>query len=220
MRSVVFASCRKLSQVVARGGRAALVGGRARALALGLAPLVGSGDHGVMRVLGTGLAAAHAVPTNVGYSLLLLVHVGAAVLGFGAMVLTGAQARRAGRGPADPAADGVRRYFRPGVNWAARSLYLVPVFGFALLADSGGAFQAGNGFVVWGLFLWLVAVLTAEMVVWPGERRIQQVVSKWADPADAATAAEFDRDCRRVATASAVLCAVFVVAFVIMIAKP
>ena len=118
----------------------------------------------------------------------LLVHVGAAVLGFGAMVLTGAQARRAGRGPADPAADGVRRYFRPGVNWAARSLYLVPVFGFALLADSGGAFQAGNGFVVWGLFLWLVAVLTAEMVVWPGERRIQQVVSKWADPADTATA--------------------------------
>ena len=166
--------------------------------------------------------AAHPVPTNAGYSVLLLVHVGAAIVGFGAMVVTGAQARRARRGPDDDAADGVRRYFRPGVNWVARALYLVPVFGFALLADSSGAFAAGDGFVVWGLFLWLVAVLVAEMVVWPGERRIQQIVSgqqghHWGD---LATAQEFDRQCRRVATASVVLSFVFVLAFVIMIAKP
>lgn len=158
------------------------------------------------------------VPTDAGYSVLLLVHVGAAIVGFGAMVVTGAQARRARRGPDDAAADGVRRYFRPGVNWAARALYLVPVFGFALLADSHGAFAAGDGFVVSGLFLWLVAVLVAEMVVWPGERRIQQVVSDhWGDRN---TAGDFDRECRRVAIASVVLSGVFVLAFVIMIAKP
>ncbi len=62
----------------------------------------------------------------------------------------------------------MRRYFRPGVNWAGRALYGVPVFGFALVAASDGAFDAGDAFVAVGLVLWLVAAVLAEVVVWPG----------------------------------------------------
>lgn len=158
------------------------------------------------------------VPTNAGYTLLLLLHVASAVLGFGAVVLTGAQAWRARRGPSGSGADGLRRYFRPGVNWVARLLYLVPVFGFALLADSRGAFRADDGFVVSGLLLWLVAAVAAETVVWPTERRIQLAITDDWDAA--AGTAELRRDCRLVAGAAAVLGGVFLAAFVLMVAKP
>ncbi|MGA2521068.1 MAG: hypothetical protein ABSG81_09655, partial [Acidimicrobiales bacterium] len=73
------------------------------------------------------------MPTGPLYATLLILHVLCAVVGFGATVLTGVQAARARRGPSSATADGVRRYFRPGANWAGRALYGVPVFGFALI---------------------------------------------------------------------------------------
>jgi uncharacterized membrane protein len=112
----------------------------------------------------------------------------------------------------------VRRYFRPGVNWAGRALYGVPVFGFSLIAASNGAFSSSDGFVVVGLVVWIVATLLAEVVVWPGERRIQVGLIGGRDEAGAAPA--LDRDCRQVAAAAAVLAVLFVVATVFMIGKP
>ena len=94
--------------------------------------------------------------------ILLMLHVLCAVVGFGTMVVTGVQAARARRGPSAPGADGVRRYFRPGVNWAGRALYGVPVFGFCLIVASHGAFDAGDGFVVVGLIVWLVAAVAGR----------------------------------------------------------
>ena len=164
------------------------------------------------------VGAPHPVPEGAGYSILLLLHVGAAVVGFGALALTGAQASRARRGPGQPGADAVRRYFRPGVNWAGRALYGVPVLGFALLADSGGAFRAGDGFVVAGLALWLVAAVAAEAVVWPAERRIQLMVTeRWDDPA---VRVLLERECRRASAWAVVLAGIFVAAVVVMIGKP
>jgi hypothetical protein len=162
-------------------------------------------------------AAVHAVPTGAVYSILLLLHVGTAVVGFGALVMTGVQARRARKGPAGAGAEGVRRFFRPGVNWAARALYAVPVFGFALISASKGAFTTNDGFVIAGLGLWAVATVVAEIVVWHGERRIQEVVStSWT----VGTNDRFELACRRVALAAGVLSVVFVVAVVLMVAQP
>ncbi len=168
-------------------------------------------------------SVVHAVPTDAVYSVLLLAHVACAVVGFGALVVTGLQARRALRGPGAAGADGVRRYFRPGVNWAARALYGVPVFGFALLSSSKGAFAAGDGFVVAGLGLWALSTVVAEVVVWPGERRIQEMVStRWGAGPGATTGPDhrFENDCRRVAVAAVVLSAVFLTAVVLMVAQP
>jgi hypothetical protein len=167
------------------------------------------------------------VPTGAVYSILLLAHVAFAVVGFGALAVTGIQARRARRGPAAAGSDGVRRYFRPGINWAARALYGVPVFGFALISSSSGAFAAGDGFVVAGLGLWAVATVVAEAVMWPGERRIQEVVStQWGNRGENGGGAtpgrdrRFDDDCRRVAGAAALLSVVFLTAVVLMVARP
>lgn len=157
-------------------------------------------------------------PTGALYSLLLVLHVAAAVVGFAAVTVTGAQAVRAARGPAQPGAEGLRRYFRPGVNWPGRTLYAVPVLGFALTADSRGAYDAGDGFVVAGLLLWLVAAVAAELVLWPAERRIQLVVSeRWADES---VRPVLVRDCRRAGAAAALLALVFVAGVVVMVGKP
>jgi hypothetical protein len=165
---------------------------------------------------------AHGVPTGAVYTILLMAHVLCAVVGFGTMVATGAQAARARRGPSAPGADGVRRYFRPGVNWVGRTLYGVPVFGFALLAASRGAFSGGDAFVVVGLVMWLAAAGLAEAVVWPGERRIQVGLTEgWGDPApDPALDPALDSTCAQVAAAAAVLAVLFVAATVVMVGKP
>jgi hypothetical protein len=168
-------------------------------------------------------AAAHPVPTGAVYSILLLAHVACAVVGFGALAVTGIQARRARRGPAADGSAGVRRYFRPGVNWAARSLYGVPVFGFALISSSKGAFVAGDGFVVAGLGLWALSTVAAEVLVWPGERRIQAVVStRWETGPGETTGPDprFEADCRRVAGTAVLLSCVFLIALVLMVAQP
>ena len=163
------------------------------------------------------------VPTGKVYSILLLLHVGCAVVGFGALVVTGFQARRARRGPTGPGAEAVGRYFRPGVNWAARALYGVPGFGFALVSASNGVFSASDGFVVAGLGLWSLATVVAEAVVWPGERRIQAAVAQHWTTTSAPTDTpdrRFDLDCRRVAVSALVLAGVFLAAVVLMVAQP
>jgi hypothetical protein len=42
---------------------------------------------------------------------------------------------------------------------------------------SGGAYGFSDPFVEIGLILWIVAVSLAEMLVWPGERLLQVIVS-------------------------------------------
>jgi len=188
-------------------------------------------------------ASARPVPTGVLYTSLLMLHVLCAVVGFGTMAVTGVQAARARRGPSASGSDGVRRYFRPGVNWAGRALYGVPVFGFSLIGASHGAFRAADGFVVIGLLLWLTAALVAEAVVWPAERRIQlELTEGWgghdddvvgggggsggggggggAGGGDTRDARVLDRDCRLVATAAGALAVLFLAATVIMVGKP
>lgn len=180
---------------------------------------------GFVRALG-GLYAGpnRQLPTGAGYSVLLLLHVASAVVGFGAICVTGLQASRAARGPAGPKAAAVRRYFRPGTNWVARAIYGVPVFGFALLASSGGKFDSSDTFVVTGLVLWLVAAVTAEVVVWPGERRIQAAVTRdWSDHEDGTirpTDPALAKQCVRVASAAGLLAAVFLASVVVMFARP
>ncbi|MHB8437575.1 MAG: DUF2269 family protein [Acidimicrobiales bacterium] len=162
--------------------------------------------------------ASKPIPTDVVYSLLLLGHVVTAVVGFGALAVTGAQAGRARRGPQAPAAGAVRRYFRPGVNWAGRLVYLVPVLGFAVVAASRGSVEPSDSFVLAGLALWLVTLATAEAVVWPAERRIQQIVSgQWPDEAGGP---DLDRDCRAAQSGAIFTSVLFVAAAVLMVGRP
>ena len=93
------------------------------------------------------MSAMHQQPDGPAFDIVLLLHVGCVVVGLVTTATAAATASRLRRllGSPLPLPETLRRYFRPGVNWAARALYGVPVFGFLLISSSGGAFSADDG---------------------------------------------------------------------------
>lgn len=163
--------------------------------------------------------ATHA--RDAGYDIVLLAHVLAAAVGLGAVVLSGAYAwvlRRSG-----PGSEPIRRYYRTGVNWAGRVLFLIPVFGVALMAMSHGDWSFSDGWLLVGLALWAVVAVAAEATLWPAERRLAEAVASGIGPEDRpgdATAPGLGSACLRVVVLSALLSALLIVAAVVMVAKP
>ena len=127
----------------------------------------------------------HHQPDGATFDIVLLLHVGCVVVG---LVTTAAAAATASRlrrllGSPLPLPEPLRRYFRPGVNWAGRTIYGIPVFGFVLLAMSDGAYALRQGWVLGGLGLFAAVALVGEGVMWPAERRLQAALA----PGDAAS---------------------------------
>jgi uncharacterized membrane protein len=162
-------------------------------------------------------AQAHHAPLGTGFDLLLLAHVACVIVGLGAVAVSGIQALRLLALPdASPVPPTLRTYFAPGVNWVGRTLYGVPIFGFGLLAASGGAFDLGDEWVVLGLTLWGVAALCAEGLLWPAERRIQAAL---AGP-EAPSSATLSSAARTIPALAVLLVVVLITATVLMVAQP
>src|SRR5580700_1901695 len=127
------------------------------------------------------------------FDLLLIGHVACTIFGFGALATSGVQAFRLRR---NGAGSTLVRYFAPGVNWVGRFVYGVPVFGFALLADSDDHLRIGDAWVVTGLVLWALAIGAAEGFLWPAERRIQAALAEGGpDGASTPIGPSTRRDC-------------------------
>jgi len=158
------------------------------------------------------------VLSNPWYALVVIVHVLVAVIGFGALGMTGTYARlvRVASDPYHSAA--LQRFFRPGKNLGARAIYLVPVFGGVALGFSHDLHRI---FPYLGLGLWIAATGVASAVLWPAEAKIQAIVgSASADtdaPRDREALIRTARTCERAAMVTN-LC--FVAALVVMIAQP
>jgi hypothetical protein len=170
--------------------------------------------------------AGPAAPTGAAYDLVLVLHVIAALIGLATVVASGVQsARLLATAPGRELSPSLVQYFTPGVNWAGRTLYAVPVLGFALLAMSKGAFDLADGWVLWGLVLWLATALGAELALWPAERRIQGAMAAAARRGVAARrpgiseAPQLTADCQVVLALSGVVVVLLVLAAVLMVAK-
>jgi hypothetical protein len=159
----------------------------------------------------------HNQPSGAAFDVVLLLHVASAVVGIVTVATAAATARRLSRltHTGAPLPEPLLRYFRPGINWAGRTIYGIPVFGFALLAMSRGAYSLSNGWVLGGLGLFATLVLVAEGVLWPTEQRLQQAVAG-AVPSTEPVAADAARMERAAAGALVLLLA----ATVLMVAQP
>jgi len=162
-----------------------------------------------------------------GYDLVLLAHVLASVVATVAVVLTGGAALTLRRAlVADntgPTSEWLVRYYRPGVNWLGRVLFLVPVLGVALVWMSAGQWDFADSWVSVGLVLWAVVAVVAEIVLWPAERRLQQVVAAQGDPGagrDPDDAIDPARLCLRAGVIGLGLGVVLVLVSALMVAKP
>lgn len=173
----------------------------------------------------------HNQPSGAAFDVVLLLHVACVVVGFVTVATAAATARRLGRlaRTASPLPEALRRYFRPGVNWAGRSIYGIPVFGFALLGMSHGAYAVTDFWVLSGSVTFVAVALVAEGVLWPAERRLQHAVAAAGTPSPGADAAcpapspcegTETTDAARMERAASVVLVLLVVATVLMIAQP
>jgi uncharacterized membrane protein len=171
------------------------------------------------------MSGVHGQPDGPAFDIVLLLHVACVVAGLASMVTSAATAARLRRllGAAAPLPDAVVRYFRPGVNWVGRSIYGIPVFGFALLAMSRGAYALADGWVAAGLAVFVVVALLGEGVLWPAERRLQgavgAVAAAGAEGGDGAGPPP-GRDAQLVVWSATVAIALLVVGTVLMVAQP
>ncbi len=165
----------------------------------------------------------HHQPDGAAFDIVLLLHVGCVVVGFVTTATAGAVATRLRRllGSPVPLSEPLRRYFRPGVNWAGRTIYGIPVFGFALLAMSDGAYALGEAWVLGGLALFAGVALVGEGVLWPAERRLQVAVTA-ADPATGPFPATglMNRDARVMARSASAAIVLLLAGTVVMVAQP
>lgn len=167
-----------------------------------------------------------AVPTGAGFDVVLLLHVAAAVVALGSVVASGVQSGRLLAVGDGEVPSGIATYFAPGVNWVGRTLHAVPLLGLALVGLSHGAYGFGDGWIQWGIGLWVVAAAGAEAVLWPAERRVQAGLAASAPGPGGGQGpvtgvrSSLRRSCWRAALASGALTAVLVAAIVVMVAQP
>jgi hypothetical protein len=169
------------------------------------------------------MSPMHQQPSGAAFDVVLLLHVGCVVAGFVTTSTAAATAARLRRlaGAGAPLPDPLRRYFHPGVNWAGRAVWGIPVFGFALLAMSQGAYAVTDGWVLTGLVLFVALAFVAEGLLWPAERRVQTALAAGSDEAgsvpDGTDAAAGATTMVRAAGVALVL---LVAGTVVMIAQP
>jgi uncharacterized membrane protein len=168
------------------------------------------------------MSAVHHQPDGAAFDVVLLLHVACAVAGLvttAAAAATASRLRRLLRASA-PLPEPLRRYFRPGVNWAGRTVYGVPVFGFALVGMSQGDYALGDSWVLAGVVLFVAVALVAEGVLWPAERRLRTAVGGVASAAPIPRGTSVERDAESMARAAGAALVLLVAAMVVMVAQP
>lgn len=148
------------------------------------------------------------------YDVLVGLHVVCAVIGFGAVAISGAYGaigRNIGQARARPeAGEEVRRYFASGS--ALEYLVLVaPVFGIAAMSVRPGGSEFGQIWAVAGTVIWLAASGLLTGIVRPAARRIRQAGDDLGGVAPEA---------RRLMWAAAASDLLFVVALFLMVTQP
>jgi hypothetical protein len=167
------------------------------------------------------MSGVHHQPDGAAFDIVLLLHVGCVVVGLATTVTSAATARRLGRllGSRTAFPDAVVRYFHPGVNWAGRTVYGIPVFGFALLAMSQGAYSLHAGWVMGGLAIFVVVALVGEGTLWPAERRLQDSLPPLF-AGGAAVEPAVTKDATLVARSSAIMLVLLLAGTAVMVAQP
>jgi hypothetical protein len=165
----------------------------------------------------------HHQPDGPAFDIALIVHGGCVVVSLVTLVASATTAARLRRllSAGDPLPEAVARYFRPGINWAGRSVYGIPVFGFLLIALGHGAYSLGDGWILGGLAVLVAMVWLAEGTLWPAERRLQVWLSGWPTGENPDPPGEqVGRDARTMMLSAELALVLVVLGSALMIAQP
>jgi uncharacterized membrane protein len=144
------------------------------------------------------------------FDVLVGLHVVSAVVGFGAVAITGVYGAGAARPSRPGAAEETARYFRsPG--WAEWLVLAVPFLGAAALGFRPKGADFGQVWVVAAAVIWAAAAALLLGVVRPAERQIRAAVAAGTTAIPAG---------RRLMGATVASDLLFVAALVLMIGQP
>lgn len=166
-----------------------------------------------------------ALRSHTPYDVLVAVHVTAAVVGFGAVALSGVYGGSATRPERDGAWEELRRYFAlPGR--AELLVTVVPFPGVAALLVDPGPSRLGQTWVAVGLGLWVIASALLLAVVRPAGAVISREMASGGGGSHAADVASSGRAARvrqagsRLRWSAAASDLLFCVALVVMVIQP
>jgi uncharacterized membrane protein len=106
------------------------------------------------------------------YDFFLLLHLVAAIVGFGGVLLNGLYGAQAKQRPGPGGLAIVEANYWVSVNVAEKAIYLVPIFGFALIGLSDGLYEFSQTWVTASLVLYVIGLVNARLVLLPTQRHM------------------------------------------------
>lgn len=131
------------------------------------------------------VVTAASPPNSTVFDLVLLVHVGAAIVSL-IVVIASWSAARSLRSVAPNVQwpEAATRYFRPSPEVAGRALYAVPVTGFTLIGISHHSVSISEPFILIGLLAWMIAIAAAEHLIFATSHDLARLMREGPVPAD------------------------------------
>jgi Predicted integral membrane protein (DUF2269) len=111
------------------------------------------------------------------YNVFLLLHILAAIIGFGGILLNGFYGIEAGKRPG-PAGRAVSEANLKVSQIAMYFIYAVPVFGFALSGTSDDTFKMSQTWLWLAFVLWLAIVGVCHAILFKGHKRINVLLAE------------------------------------------
>lgn len=151
------------------------------------------------------------------YDVLVALHVVCAVVGFGAVAVSGAYGAIGRRARDATGVEEVRRFFSSRLP-VEHLLLVAPVFGVAAMAVRPGGRQFGALWAVAGLVIWVLAGALLLGVVRPSERAVRAALPAGAGGTEPGPTLR--TGATRLMWAAAASDALFVVALLLMVTQP
>jgi uncharacterized membrane protein len=149
------------------------------------------------------------------YNFVLLLHLIAVVIGFGAVLLNGLYGAQAKKRPGPGGLAIAEANFFVTSKVAEPVIYLVPLFGFALIGLSDSGWKFSQTWVVASLVLYVIGLANARLVLMPTTAKMIDMMR--AGPPDAA---KMDAAGKRLAAAGGFAHLIFTAIMILMIWKP
>jgi uncharacterized membrane protein len=156
-----------------------------------------------------------ATTASTAYKIVLVLHILAAILGFGSVMLNGVYASEVRRRPGPEGAAIADANYRVSFGVAMWFIYAIPVLGIALVGMSDKAWKFSQTWVWLSLLLWFALVGVVHGVHRPNVRQLDELVRSGSSDS-----AEIERRGRLAATIGTVLSLLVVATLVLMVFKP
>ncbi|MCU1458188.1 MAG: hypothetical protein JWL73_2280 [Actinomycetia bacterium] len=162
-----------------------------------------------------------AAGTNSGpYKLVLVLHLLASIVGFGAVMLNALYVRQAQRRPGPDGLAVLEANFAVS-SVAEKVIYAVPVLGLALVGMSDKAWKFSQLWVWLSLVLFVVALGIVHAIVIPSEKKVMALLRRQIDgDADPSIASELEANGKKRDIAGPILAILLVVIVFLMVWKP